>query len=215
MLDQNHHAYLIIGEREQVWPTVLNLVDELVGELPPIHPDRMIWAVDQWGVDDSRDVKGWQSRRPQGESKCGVIACETMTEIAGQALLKVLEEPAAGVFFILVVPSESVILPTLYSRLAPLALHLAAKFELDPKLKKFLAGLPAERLKYLESVAGAEAWLKNLIKVLAAEREHLEPSLYAEAVRAVQEALNRLAEPHFPDRLALETLALVLPKVVL
>ena len=93
----NHHAYLVVGNKQDLLPTVLKLAEDISGVTEVIHPDKMIWDISSWGVDDSRAIKEWQSRRPVGKAKCGIIACESMTEAAGQALLKVLEEPEIGV----------------------------------------------------------------------------------------------------------------------
>ena len=214
----HHHAYLVIGDKKDFLLPVLELATSITGVIEAVHPDKMLWDLPVWGVDDSRVVKNWQSRRPVGKAKCGVIVCSTMTEAAGQALLKVFEEPAPGVYFFILVPTESVIISTLHSRLIKLAdFNISASGGGETKNlgTKFFSSTPVERLKQIEGVVEAKKLLEDLEKFLFANRSKILPLVIVEAGQVIKEIAESLNNPRFPNKLALEGLALTLPKVVL
>lgn len=73
---------------------------------------------DSFGVDDARRLTESASRRAWGEGDHHfVIFAKSMTIEAQNALLKLFEEPPSGTIFHLIVPRESMLLPTLRSRL--------------------------------------------------------------------------------------------------
>lgn len=213
----NHHAYLVVGNKQDLLPRVLKLAEDISGVTEVIHPDKMVWDISSWSVDDSRAIKEWQSRRPVGKAKCGIIVCESMTEAAGQALLKVLEEPAADVHFFVLVSKESILINTLHSRLARIAdLSFTSKESINNALPaKFFSSLPADRLKEVADKAEIRALVEGLENFLFNNRLKIAPQVLDEANQVIKETKENLDNPRFPAKLALESLALLLPKVVL
>lgn len=93
------------------------------------HPDIIIesggTAARSFHVDTVRRVRGDAHIKPNeavGKTYC-LFEAHTMSEQAQNALLKVLEEPPAGVMFILTCPSASALLPTIRSRALILTLE--------------------------------------------------------------------------------------------
>ena len=109
----DHHAYLLIGDRRELIARVKTLVKgyEATGS-------ESYWLErETLGIADSRQIIEMQSRKSwTGQRKFFVIVAEQMTLPAQQALLKVLEEPAAGTHFFLICSDERNLLPTLKSR---------------------------------------------------------------------------------------------------
>jgi hypothetical protein len=71
---------------------------------------------ERFGVDEARELIHRASLKREGESVY-LLATPTITTEAQQALLKLFEEPQAGVVFVLLLP-HGVVLPTLRSRMA-------------------------------------------------------------------------------------------------
>lgn len=204
-----HHAYLLIGGENSV-DAVLARLKPFLGNLTPT-----VWQNDMWKIEDSRQVKEWQVLTPvAGLEKVGVIICHSMTEAAGQALLKVLEEPARGVCFFLAVPHLGAIIETLRSRF--IVLDSAVPI-LPPAgwAEKFLANSPVERLKQLEQLVAPNQLVIELEKILALRRPQLKPAVFSQAGERVRLAARRLNRARVPTKLVLETLALTLPPVML
>ena len=218
-----HHAHLVVGERGQVLPAVLDLVAEVIGTTDAIHADKFTWEGKSFSVEDSRTLKEWQALIPVGKAKVAVIACETMTESAAQALLKVVEEPAVGVYFFIIVPNEAVLIPTLLSRLIQLKLESGANKNKKKPInddglilaEKFLAAAPMARLKQLDAISEPRELVRNLERVIAKQKLILKPEVFLEAGEAVRKAAARLDNPRVQAKLVLEALAFSLPLIKL
>ena len=205
----NHHAYLLIGGENSA-NLVLAKLEPFLGDLTPT-----VWQNDVWKIEDSRQVKEWQILTPiEGKEKAGVMICRSMTESAGQALLKVLEEPATGVYFFLAVPQAGAIIETLRSRFTVLD-SIAPIPPPDKWAEKFLASLPVERLKQLEQTIEPNQLVVELERILATRGRKLKRETFSQAGERVRLAARRLNRSRAPAKLILETLALTLPPVVL
>ena len=114
----NHHAYGIIAD--------ISIVAKLLVELENTHkistrgnPDFHHQHFDNFTIDDARAIKSTHLMRPVGATgkKIFVLSIHSIGHEAQNALLKMLEEPAEYAHFFLIVPSESMLLPTVRSRL--------------------------------------------------------------------------------------------------
>lgn len=104
-----HHALLFIGSRD--------VCRAAVG-IPAADPDVDVYELPQLAVSDARALAEKAARRPiAGQKRHFIVACERLTHEAQNALLKLFEDPPQTAQFYLIVPRESVLLPTLRSRL--------------------------------------------------------------------------------------------------
>ena len=136
------HAYLISGVAGVGKRTLARLIaqallctgaDKPCGACPACvqareetHPDLTIIRPDKSiGVDAVREVilKVGEHTFEGGRRVVIIEQAEKMTPAAQNCLLKTLEEPVAGVVFLLVTDSPSLLLPTIISRCRALKLH--------------------------------------------------------------------------------------------
>lgn len=108
------------------------------------NPDVVQLRHGLFSVDDARAFKDAVMRAPaKGEKKVVIAVAERFFHEAQNALLKAFEEPPAGTFLVLVLPSEGIVAPTLRSRLLPLP-GKGAKRALPSIAAEFIgAGKPA------------------------------------------------------------------------
>lgn len=124
-----HHAHVIEGVYDCVTPLLLEAIERYMGIKMQGNPNLVVFAVDVFGIDESRRLAEMQSRagvssvrqsaNESAESpvrKFFIIGANTLTREAQTALLKTFEEPTAGTHFFLVTPHHGAILPTLKSR---------------------------------------------------------------------------------------------------
>lgn len=108
-------------------------------------------VVARMGIDDARElVKLSASRSFGGGSRYFVIQTKSITVEAQNALLKLFEEPGADTIFYLIIPNESLLLPTLRSRL--MVTNVAKRKE-DGLAEAFIAMDYAGRLEYIANLA--------------------------------------------------------------
>ena len=145
------HAYFIIGETEEGIARALSHIEkeyalEVVG-----NPDVMVLRHGLLSVDDARRLRAFAELAPsKGDQKVLVISANRLFHEAQNALLKLFEEPPAGTVLMLVLPAEGVLLPTLRSRLQPLA--VSESQSLSAEAQEFLSAKSTEREKMLEKI---------------------------------------------------------------
>lgn len=106
----NAHAQLLIGTSLEN----STLPDELQSE----STDTRHLLIDSLGIDEARWLVKESSKKALGNgSHQFVIVTRALTHEAQNALLKLFEEPPANTVFFLVIPHESILIPTLRSRL--------------------------------------------------------------------------------------------------
>ena len=120
----SHHAYYFAGDAEKGIAAALSYAEMGLGLHTAQNPDISIQQFGLFSVEDARKISDMAYRAPIGGSqKIIVIAAPRIFEQAQNALLKIFEEPPAGVTLVLVIPSKGILLTTLRSRLLPLPLH--------------------------------------------------------------------------------------------
>ncbi len=136
-----------------------------------------------------------------------IDAAETMNEAAQNAILKVLEEPPAGVIFILIVPSRTALLETIVSRCVTLTVS-APEYELSEKYLLDKTEYNAENIqKALKQSAGN---IGRALELLSGEENDSAALAAAEFLKLLPdgkawELLNILA-PFEKDRVGTERL---------
>ena len=144
-------------------------------------PDFLYQEYPQITVDIARELSTKAVGKPFKEKqRIFVIVAGAITSEAQNALLKTLEEPPSGAFFVFVLPSPQLLLPTVKSRvhihLLPTAIK---KSTLDAK--EFLHADMQARIDMLKELIGEdrdirqiESFLSNLEK-LGTHSAHLKP----------------------------------------
>lgn len=195
-----HHAYVVRGGGEKL--------SSLQALLPqPVHH----YVLLKWGIDDSRALREHQGvQLAPGERRYFIVQFESITLEAQNALLKVLEEPVLGNHFLLLVPADVSLLPTLLSRCQELVVEDGGKSEDDELLaKEFLQAPVTKRLALVqkllpkeEALAAAKSFLLQLERLAVQQ-----PQDWSELIKSRQ----YLNGPGTIPKLVLEHLALTLP----
>ncbi|MBU0672264.1 MAG: AAA family ATPase [Candidatus Margulisbacteria bacterium] len=125
-------------------------------------------------IDEIRELQKWVRFGPSISPYLVVIVeqADTLTDQAAAAFLKTLEEPAAGVVFVLLAEREDKLPATILSRCQKIVFaELAIPWQADPGLDTFYSGLRDIKGK------GVEAALSFAIR-LGTEKDRIEDLLY-------------------------------------
>ncbi len=145
------HVYCIEGGGENIHERVLRALS-LRGIRAVGNPDLQLFHYKSgFGIEDARSLKSSAYQRPMvGNEKFFVLVFGTITHEAQNALLKLFEEPTAGTHFFLVVPTNSIFLPTVLSRLFLISLKREAR-EMN-RAEAFVKASPRERLELIGDI---------------------------------------------------------------
>ncbi len=151
--DALHHAYLLEGEIEMVFPKLVEYIESELSVIVAGNPDVIVETYSTFKFDDVGILKSRQGERAVGKGqKFFILQTDFFNLEAQHALLKVFEEPAVGVHFFILSPRIGAILDTLSSRLV----HIVARdgsTNLDITLgKNFLKKTKSERLEYIAKI---------------------------------------------------------------
>ncbi|MBI4120698.1 MAG: hypothetical protein HY457_00360 [Parcubacteria group bacterium] len=170
-----HHAYCLPGGRDVVLKSLLRFLEDVLQFTTRGNPDFWYEACDTLGIEESRRLKEMQSRTSSGAGrKIFIVAANSMTREAQNALLKVFEEPTEGTHFFLIVPDVGMLLPTLRSRLHVVTTHMQGVAD-SGVAKEFLRASFPERVRLLGDIIEekdkhkARAFLDELERVMYAE----------------------------------------------
>lgn len=163
--DNLHHAYLIEGNYEEVFPQIIKFFEDVLNFSITNNPDFWHGEFETFGIDDGRRINELQSRRALSEKtnqslgsgkQFFVIKTDFITREAQNSLLKMFEEPAEDTHFFIVMNSSEVLLPTLKSRLMLVRPYSQDISEKDIKkfTNDFLKGSLAERLDMVKVFFG-------------------------------------------------------------
>lgn len=162
-MERLHHAYCLEGEREYILKELRDFVEEVLKFTIKGNPDFYSSDFDTLGIDDGRLINEMQSRRAiSSPRRIFLISANFITKEAQNSLLKMFEEPAGGAVFFLIIPSSSILLPTLRSRMMIVNMNRSAELGQTNKsenlqkifdAKKFLKAGIAERLAMVKKIA--------------------------------------------------------------
>ena len=209
----DHHAYLLLGNRQK-W------VNQLRSDLPGVEWIPQI--IENFGINESRQIRQWQ----QVGGRYFMLSFQTITPEAQNALLKTLEEPAAGNRLFLITESLVNLLPTLLSRLQILTLNtLTINQPVEIWTKKFLASDYESRLQQITDLLQTETETGNAKSRVLSVVNALEKRFHAEclkiptlanspaALESLVTARSYLHDQAALPKLILEHLALTLPLI--
>ncbi len=139
----------------------------------------------------------WIEAAPRFSAKVAIVdGAEHLTESAANAMLKLLEEPPAHAYLVLVAPSPEAVLPTIRSRafwvpLAPLSEEVLQKLHPDPDFLAFAEGAPGRlffAVEHPEEVRDLRRLVEDFLHGLADGRAALERA--RELLRRAEEGLS-------------------------
>ena len=141
-----HHAELVIDS--------LNDSDGRISEYKEQYDvstsDTRVYVREKLLIEDVREIIRTISQTPlEGEKTLTIIAAQGIDHEAQNALLKVVEEPPAFAYVILIIPREDILLPTLRSRFIGVSKH-----DGDDEVfaSEYLGKTPAQRQKMHEKI---------------------------------------------------------------
>lgn len=212
----SHHAYLHEGGLALL-PELVKDARERFGFLEENNPDVSVREFEKFGIDESRELAREAALKSVSSKRLFVVGVSALTSESQQALLKLFEEPPAGVVFVLLVPHGTV-LATLRSRTLPYPLFEGKETSFLKEAKHFIAASAKERSDQIAALLEDEEGAKERVRgfVVALEREFA-PQISTPRAR---EALQDLAKTrsYVNDRspslkMLLEHLAISLPKL--
>ncbi|MEK7661946.1 MAG: hypothetical protein AAB355_00375 [Patescibacteria group bacterium] len=165
-----HHAFLVEGPYEENLNKLIIFLRDEIGVKTQGNPDVVIQKFSTLSIDDARALRELATRKSYGGGlpaapgraaqagkKIFIIGADFITHEAGNAMLKLFEEPVSGTHFFLIVPEKERIIPTLRSRLfeiRPSAAPVESPFRKDAK--RLLSLRPGERIN--------DALIKDIIE---------------------------------------------------
>ena len=169
-----------------------------------------LFSFERLGIDNARQIAVDAQLRPvSGAEQVFVLRTLFVTHEAQNALLKLFEEPPAGLSFVLVLPPAVQLLPTLLSRIGQEVAEQPDVVINQPWVD-FLTAAPADRLTQID------LWQKtkesNWLQAITAGVHTIS---YAEvpvvALPAIQLVGEQLGTRGASNKMLLEHLALILP----
>ncbi|MFM7088721.1 MAG: hypothetical protein ACKOW9_04295 [Candidatus Paceibacterota bacterium] len=147
--DNLHHAYLLLGSREDNITRILGLIGELSGGISN-NPDFLKIEVDTFRIADARTLKAFTAEKSFTENarKFIVLSARHFLEEAQNTLLKVFEEPSPGIHFFILAENTQGILPTLLSRMYTVGVPAKR----TTHAQEFLAMDLAMRFEYIKGI---------------------------------------------------------------
>lgn len=182
-----HHAYLLSAPREmgivRVKEVLANAGMTVVG-----NPDVRVWNEESFSVDTARQVRDAAATRPLGERQVFIVAGDTFTLEAQNALLKTLEEPGEETHIVVITPNAGILLPTLLSRLTSFDKKSAVNTPDTDGARTFLTLFVSKRLAHLEKM------IKDKDKTVALGLlEGLMSVIHNDAIHSGADAVNASA----------------------
>jgi hypothetical protein len=188
--------------------TLIRSADPL-SYIPKTELQTTFFTYDKVGIDEVRLITAQASLRPtKGDEYVFVVNSLFVTHEAQNALLKLFEEPPAGLSFHLVLPESVRLLPTLMSRVGQ-EIHQATSTD-DVAWDAFLAASPADRLKQIDAWQKTKdpVWLQTIVRGVHRVKSSELPIPALPVLRLVGE---KLATRGASNKMLLEHLALALP----
>lgn len=102
------HAYLLIGEHEQVESELFAYLDAQQGIRRAGNPNILHRDFARMGIDDVRGIIDYASKTAVGNdtNKVIILGIQEITVEAQNAMLKLIEEPSEGTLFLSLLPTS-------------------------------------------------------------------------------------------------------------
>lgn len=196
-MDTSHHALLLYAHKIE---TIA--IDSFVGE-----NDVQDTTYEKLGVAEAQSLVTSAHIRPDSTSRQTIVVrAQFITLEAQNALLKVFEEPPASTVFLLIVPADFIVLPTLLSRCE--RLHHEQIVAENTDFQTFLAGSFAERLALIDQAQKKKdtAWQRSIKQGLIAYSQ-----THTQQLKELEYTARLLLTRGASNKFLLEHVALALP----
>ena len=201
-----HHANLLIGTPEEAESYLRSLCDSWGVRLPN-NPDFFAFKMETFGIDEARKLKLLSARKAISSRKIFLITPTRLTLEAQNALLKTFEDPFPNTLFFLGVREESLVIPTLLSRMQIIRTR-GGNVAAGAEAEKFLSLSVKNRLLFAKSFADEEKslpiFLDSLLFLLRKQKEK------KDLLKNVYNVRRFVRDSAVTPRLIIEHLALVL-----
>ena len=201
-----HHANLLIGTPEEAESYLRSLCDSWGVRLPN-NPDFFAFKMETFGIDEARKLKLLSARKAVTTKKIFLITPTRLTLEAQNALLKTFEDPFPNALFFLGVREESLVIPTLLSRMQIIRTR-GGNVAAGAEAEKFLSLSVKNRLLFAKSFADEEKslpiFLDSLLFLLRKQKEK------KDLLKNVYNVRRFVRDSAVTPRLIIEHLALVL-----
>ena len=223
-----HHAHIIEGDKDVLTPLLLALIEKKMGIFSHNNPDVSLLTYKSFGIDEARTLSENQSRagfsgagEVDASRKIFLIATDSFTREAQNALLKTFEEPTLGTHFFIIVPHLDSILPTLRSRLVVATLG-EQTYDDEPRglAEKFLAASLEERFAFNKKLTETKKDEPVDREKIRRMFDHLERMLYTRMAgkpdhgvfSELYQAKKYLADRGSSAKMLCDHLAIILPR---
>lgn len=170
------------------------------------------FITDSFSIADARRLQNRAELRPvERLTRDFVIHFSSITSEAQNALLKLLEEPPATTVFHIIVARESILLPTVRSRLFLMNQGPSAEVSESPAFENFCALTLGERMAEIQvrTKAKDNHWIEELLR--GAEQAALSADRNKKLLETLLFIRQHVGARGSSPKLLLEELALVLP----
>lgn len=207
MLNNLHHANLLVGTSEEAESYLNSLCDSLGVKLAN-NPDFFAFRMDTFGIDEARQLRMLSTRKAVIDRKIFLIVPVRITLEAQNALLKTFEDPFSDTHFFLITREEALIIPTLLSRMQVVHLKHGHGGVASVYAEEFLPLSLKDRLLFAKKFADEERSLPVFLDdLLLIFRKQAKDSKSIEKIYNVRRFADDSASA---PRLIIEHLALVL-----
>lgn len=217
-----HHAFMIEADPELGIGRAYTIIEKELGLKTQGNPDVIVLSSGLLSVEEARRVGVLASQAPiTGDKKAIIIAANRAYHEAQNALLKVFEEPPAGTYLFLVLPTVGGLLPTLRSRVQILKSQKSKKESVSDEAEGFIKVTKEKRSALIKKLSSGKdeedrrenreeaIRIVNGIEVLARMDGVTRNRALLEDIQKLRTYLYDRAAP---VRMILEHLSLVLPK---
>ncbi len=208
-LKEWYHAYVIEGE-ERAALRELEDFFSAGGVVMRGNPDYHTATSEQFLIEDANKLMADAHLRSVGEKKIFVHSFSFITHEAQNALLKLFEEPPHGTHFFLIVPTASLLLPTVRSRMQIVKVSNRTEVNddaLSKQVKDFLHASKADRIALVKDLAADRSRAALFFDAL--EHVLVERTKSTETLEALYQAKNYIRDRGASPKILLEYLALM------
>lgn len=148
---QLHHAYVLVSSTLEAAKNELErFITKDLGIEFHGNPDVFVGEYGSVGIDDLSDIVSMHQRVAIGPKKIIILLTTGLSLQAQNSILKMIEEPTINTHFFISIPSASLLLPTVLSRVH--LIELDSEQSINPKVAKFISSSVPERLEIVKEM---------------------------------------------------------------